>query len=403
MQGYMRAAACLLLLAACATRDSRLATVIDTLPGGIQVVHNTAPVKWADTNRWRYVAIGQITTGDTGAAGLGNPGLSAAMDDEGRVYLEDQSPAVIKVFDSTGRFVRTIGREGDGPGEYRSPILMIQGAHLIVQDPRLARITVFDTSGSLIRSFRSTCCYFGSTYVDDSSHVYVWASGATHPEYSEAFLRFALGGELLDTVWIPRGGEEALWKLERRGSMATWSIPGAPFDAAAFTPTGHYVHAWSADYRLAIQSNVHDTVLVFDKPFEKVVVPEAKRRAAYDATIASATKGWGVEAVARAFHLEDIPATANPIQSVSVDPDGFIHVQVPSADTTRTLYDVFDSGGIWQGTIRAPWPASGSVVWRSHGRILVRQEDADGLPEFVVYRLDDGGQGGQDRRSGKAR
>lgn len=395
MRRCMFAAAYCLLLAGCRGEQQAASHTYDTLPGGIPVVHNTAPVKWADTNGWRYVAIGRITAGDTSATGLGNPGYSAAMDDEGRVYLEDQAPAVIKVFESSGRFVRTIGREGDGPGEYRSPILMVHGAELIVQDPRLARITVFDTSGSLTRSFRSTCCYFGSTYVDDSSHVYVWASGATHPEYSEAFLKFALGGELLDTVWIPKGGEEALWKLERRGYMATWSIPGAPFDAAAFTPTGNYVHSWSADYRLAIQSSVHDTMLVFDKPFEKVVVPEAKRRAAYDATVASAAKGWGAGAVAGAFHLADIPATANPIQNVRVDPDGFIHVQVPSADTTRTLYDVFDSAGIWQGTIRAPWPASGSVVWRSHGRVLVRQENADGLPEFVVYRLDSNGQDGQ--------
>lgn len=69
-------------------------------------------------------------------------------------------------------------------------------------------------------------------------------------------------------------------------------------------------------------------------------------------------------------------------------------VPVKWADTTRTLYDVFDSAGIWQGTIRAPWSASGSVVWRSHGRVLMRQDNADGLPEFVVYRLESGGQGG---------
>lgn len=375
------------LLVACDGTERASSPTYDTLPGGIEVVHNTAPVKWADTNGWQYVAIGQITAGDTNAAGLVDPGYSAAMDDEGRVYVEDQAPAVVKVFESTGRFVRTIGREGDGPGEYRSPILMIHGAHLIVQDPRLARITVFDTSGALIRSFRSTCCYFGSTYVDDSGHVYVWASGASHPEYSEAFLKFALDGELLDTVWIPRGGEEALWKLERRGNLSTWSIPGAPFDAAAFNPTGHYVHAWSADYRLAIQSNVHDTVLVFDKPFDRVVVPEAKRQAAYDDRVASARRGWGAEAVASAFHLEDIPAAANPIQNVRVDPDGFIHVQVPSADTTRTLYDVFDSGGIWQGTVRAPWHASADVVWRGTDRVLVREADADGLAAFAVYRL----------------
>jgi hypothetical protein len=42
-------------------------------------------------------------------------------DKAGNVYLLDQQLAVVKIFSSEGEFVREIGREGEGPGEFRFP------------------------------------------------------------------------------------------------------------------------------------------------------------------------------------------------------------------------------------------------------------------------------------------
>ncbi|MFQ5511877.1 MAG: 6-bladed beta-propeller [Candidatus Krumholzibacteriia bacterium] len=42
-------------------------------------------------------------------------------DDEGNVYLLDSQLAQVRIFSSNGEFIRAIGREGEGPGEFKSP------------------------------------------------------------------------------------------------------------------------------------------------------------------------------------------------------------------------------------------------------------------------------------------
>jgi hypothetical protein len=43
------------------------------------------------------------------------------IDDQGFVYLLDSQLAEVKVYTNDGEFVRSIGREGEGPGEFRRP------------------------------------------------------------------------------------------------------------------------------------------------------------------------------------------------------------------------------------------------------------------------------------------
>ena len=43
------------------------------------------------------------------------------IDDEGMVYLLDSQLAVVKIYTADGEYVREIGREGEGPGEFRRP------------------------------------------------------------------------------------------------------------------------------------------------------------------------------------------------------------------------------------------------------------------------------------------
>jgi hypothetical protein len=73
------------------------------------------------------------------------------VDPSGRIYVLDQIDARILVFDHSGRFVRTVGRRGEGPGEFVQPTGMgWVGDTLWVSDQRLARIALFDTAGSAI-------------------------------------------------------------------------------------------------------------------------------------------------------------------------------------------------------------------------------------------------------------
>lgn len=46
------------------------------------------------------------------------------IDEHGNVYLLDAQLSEVKIFTAKGEFVRTIGREGEGPGEFRRPARM---------------------------------------------------------------------------------------------------------------------------------------------------------------------------------------------------------------------------------------------------------------------------------------
>ncbi|MGH7560124.1 MAG: hypothetical protein ACRENB_03795, partial [Gemmatimonadales bacterium] len=106
------AVAAALLAAACSrTSAAPLArAVVDTLPGGIERVTSEAPTGWRDsTSGWRLEEAGRIQGEDGTESELIEP-RSMAFDGEGRLYVADAKPPIIKVYDRTGRLVRTIGR-----------------------------------------------------------------------------------------------------------------------------------------------------------------------------------------------------------------------------------------------------------------------------------------------------
>ena len=63
-----------------------------------------------------------------------------AVDEKGLFYLPHHHDKRIQVFDREGQYVRSFGREGDGPGEFRYPTLQfITGDTISIFDPPLPR------------------------------------------------------------------------------------------------------------------------------------------------------------------------------------------------------------------------------------------------------------------------
>ena len=74
---------------------------------------------------------------------------------DGTIYTLHPPETTIRVHDSTGAFVRTIGREGEGPGEFSSPGTMgILGDTLWVLDYGTYRFSFFSLAGELLRTLR---------------------------------------------------------------------------------------------------------------------------------------------------------------------------------------------------------------------------------------------------------
>ncbi len=74
------------------------------------------------------------------------------VDGEGRIYVLDTGNHRIQVFNEEGRYLRTIGHEGEGPGEFQSPgSIAATGNRLLVTDMWDARLRAWSLEGELLQ------------------------------------------------------------------------------------------------------------------------------------------------------------------------------------------------------------------------------------------------------------
>jgi len=80
---------------------------------------------------------------------------NVAVDSDGNVYVSDTWNDRVEVFDADGTFIRTWGKNGDGPGEFARPkgIAIDPDGHVWVADAMLNRIQVFTSDGRYLLGF----------------------------------------------------------------------------------------------------------------------------------------------------------------------------------------------------------------------------------------------------------
>jgi len=109
-----------------------------------------------------------------------NKPLDLKVDDQGRVYVMDWGDVHIKVYDRQGRFLRTIGRKGQGPGEFDMPAFfdLMSGGKICVLDGRQRRITILTNEGQYVSSFRFDG-FFRALAIDGQDRLFLAKYGAT--------------------------------------------------------------------------------------------------------------------------------------------------------------------------------------------------------------------------------
>ncbi|MGB8007442.1 MAG: SMP-30/gluconolactonase/LRE family protein [Terriglobales bacterium] len=77
---------------------------------------------------------------------------SVALDQDGNVYVTDMLNYRVEVFDADGKFIRTFGKHGDGPGYFAMPkgIAVDCDGHIWVTDSMQNRVHLFTQEGDLL-------------------------------------------------------------------------------------------------------------------------------------------------------------------------------------------------------------------------------------------------------------
>ena len=384
------------LLFACAGTEAvpLSESTIDTLPGGAIEVMSPGPTAWTGTSGWQLVPAGQLEGGVGTPGELINP-RDLAIGDDGTVYVSDDDPAVIKVYDSTGGFVRTIGREGEGPGEFRIGYLAVNGNYLLVQDPQVSRASLFDTSGKFIRSWSTSCCFYGSPSVDSRGRIQVRAMNSPDLHASWVLYRYDTLGTMLDTLLLPEPESDPTSWTIRQGDQTRMSlyVPFTPLVRFNFRQDGGVIHGWSGAYRLVMSETGRDTLRVFGRAWTPEALAEERRNREYEERVNDVvTNMEGMDPIEIRNQMDkgQMPSHLPAFETVIQDPTGAIWVML-DADSALTRFDVFDSTGVYLGRVDVPalippWQSS----W-GRNAVYVREEGSDGLPRVAKYRIVRGG------------
>ncbi|MFA3784238.1 6-bladed beta-propeller [Melioribacteraceae bacterium 4301-Me] len=94
----------------------------------------------------------------------------------GDIYIIDAATKHLNVFNSSGKFLRTIGGIGEGPGEYltANDFVIDDSLNIYILDGRLRRVTVFDANGNLKRTIKIND--FGEHMIIAKDQIYLYSS-----------------------------------------------------------------------------------------------------------------------------------------------------------------------------------------------------------------------------------
>ncbi len=119
---------------------------------GVTIAETTGGPKH-DGELFRYEEILRLNQDETMAESLLARPSSVLIDESGSFYVLDSRTNRIVCYDRIGNYSHTIGNQGEGPGEFRRPILeCLYNGLLVVRDFSLQRVSWFNTDGTFIDS-----------------------------------------------------------------------------------------------------------------------------------------------------------------------------------------------------------------------------------------------------------
>ncbi len=319
---------------------------------------------------------------DTGAVSFGDI-RGIAVDAWGRLYATDGQDATVRVFDSLGQVVRSLGRRGQGPGELDTPQGVAFGpdGNIYLYDAEARRLTVFDTTGAVVATHPLMI----------SSYGYLWEGGMDSAGrlLDQQFIRSDSGSTAIvrrmdlksgavDTLLYPR------CNLEKRPSFRfPHGFMGVPYAAGGISWLDPSGSIWCANTDRAVAYRAPFGAVAPVDSYVSRAVPlpvSADERAK---AIADAEKFKQRAGVAN-LDYGLIPDVKAVLLGLNRDARGRLWMQI--VDSAGPALHVFSPDGEWVARVRLDHQLAEYHHLAFHGdHVYAVGEDSLGAP--VVYRF----------------
>jgi hypothetical protein len=119
--------------------------------------------------------------------------ITLTVDGQDNIFVLDYKDSHIKVFDKTGKYLRTIGRKGQGPGELngvRSVAIERSSGMLFVLEMGSRRVSCFDVQGKFLKSLPFKGDIPATMALDSKGRIYIVEAVLSDKESSYVFKKF---------------------------------------------------------------------------------------------------------------------------------------------------------------------------------------------------------------------
>lgn len=367
---------------------SDLTTTVNTIAGVVHVTNTGTPPEWRLVPA---VSIGPKTLTDEGAPEEFGGVTAVALGPEGNVFVADAQNREIRVFGLDGVHRRTFGRDGEGPGEFRSIYSIAWvGDRLLTYDPHLGRIGEFSAAGEWLGQRATAGGWTGSPadlrfYPVGPNEVFRYALAA---DMERAWVGHHSTGDTGDTIaWVP-GMEDAPGAVEPIFCEAEGVIGfyGAPF-AAKFVQHpasgGVMYSAWGYDYRIAVTGSSGDTLRVIERALPTEPVSDEEWGAGNEEYDEFRERYPNASCRPRTFARPDRKPF---IDKIFVAPDGKLWVEV--IRTAGNRWEFFGPAGRLSGSVPSvPYKDRSVPAFSGDYLATIREDDLE-LDHIDVWRLE---------------
>lgn len=350
---------CLSVHPACDPTAGREPELVERDSAGIRIVESTSPV-WGESQAWRLSTTPALQIGsESGAPEVQFFRVQAIRRfDDGRILVVNAGTNDLRIYSPSGEHIRTIGREGSGPGEFRYPrdVWIIDADSLVVVD--LDRASIFDSTGTFVRTEPFGVVHPRGRFEDGTYLRVVFAAGQDvfalgYSRPRVALLRTSLDGASTDTI-LDLPGDET-YRISPDGSFIASYV--APFglrrsialyrndiytgDGAALE-VAHYHHSGTLSRIMRGSANAlrvdSDTIAAFEQATLNAAGNEVQRGRFH-----------------QLFREWTYPSVQPVYDQLLVDQVSNVWVRafaVTAPDPSQ--WTVFDSSGRWLGHVSIP-------------------------------------------------
>jgi hypothetical protein len=284
-----------------------------------------------------------------------------AVDKTGKIYILDIGEAHIRVFDKNGKYTKTIGNKGQGPGEMSSPTSLQITPHdeIVVNDWIARKIHFFQIDGNFLRSVsQRDMGFFTDPKINKKEYI---TASYLIMDNEVTYVLKQFNPELKDFITI---FSKVILKYPNFNPF----FPQCYWD---IIDEDNLVWGFADKYELNIIDAAGKTVRKITKEYDPVKITDEEKE-----KITEGLQG-GVNLIWKDHH--------NPFIYLCVDDVGRIYTQTYEKAPKSGYYyhDVFDHEGKYMAKI--PLKSRPYVI--NKGKLYTIEEDEEGYQLVKRYRV----------------